>query len=240
MEILTVLGLITFSSLALLQPLASEASTASGGRVLGTTSEAAESFLDCPLDPITLSRFAEKTETVVDQLPFKTEYREDPNREWGEEESIQAGQVGQRTKTYHLTFWDGRLVSRELTATQTKPPINEIRTRGTKIIWRTEPVTGYDYWAKLRVWATSYDGNCLGCRGLTYSGTPVRQGVCAVDPKVIPLGTNFYIPGYGICRSEDVGGGIKGREVDLGFEEVKKGFWSARYTDVYLLTNAPK
>lgn len=240
MEILTVLGLVTFSSLALLQPLADQILVTNDKQVLGETTATPEPFLNCPLDPVTLSRFAEKTETVVDQLPFKTEYRDDPNREWGEEELIQAGQTGQRTKTYHLTFWDNRLVSRELTATQTEPPVTEIIAHGTKITWRTEPTTGFDYWAKLRVWATSYDGNCLGCRGLTYSGTPVKQGVCAVDPKVIPLGTNFYIPGYGICRAEDIGGGIKGREVDLGFEEVKKGFWSARDTDVYLLTNAPK
>jgi len=53
------------------------------------------------------------------------------------------------------------------------------------------------------------------------------------------LGTNFYVEGYGLCRSEDIGGAIKGNKVDLGFEDVRNGFWSARYTDVYLLTNSP-
>jgi 3D (Asp-Asp-Asp) domain-containing protein len=57
----------------------------------------------------------------------------------------------------------------------------------------------------------------------------------AVDPAVIPLGTNVYIPGYGIGRAEDIGGAIKGRRIDLGFEDIDDGWWSARWVDVYLL-----
>lgn len=51
--------------------------------------------------------------------------------------------------------------------------------------------------------------------GRTASGLPVRRGVVAVDPKVIPLGTRLYVPGYGRAIAADVGTAIKGRIIDL-------------------------
>ena len=51
--------------------------------------------------------------------------------------------------------------------------------------------------------------------GLTASGLPVRKGVVAVDPKVIPLLTRMHIPGYGPGIAADVGSAIKGRIIDL-------------------------
>lgn len=91
------------------------------------------------------------------------------------------------------------------------------------------------YTRRFQMFATSYDENCSGCRGKTFSGTPVIRGVCAVDPNLIKLGSRLYIPDYGRCRAEDVGEAIKGNRIDLGFENVKEGNWSARFTDVYLL-----
>lgn len=60
--------------------------------------------------------------------------------------------------------------------------------------------------------------------GHTYSGTKVREGVIAVDPKVIPLGTKLWITGYEtpllpaggfVAVAEDVGGLIKGNRIDI-------------------------
>src|SRR5262249_9590333 len=34
--------------------------------------------------------------------------------------------------------------------------------------------------------------------GRTASGLPVGNGIVAVDPSVIPLGTRLFIPGYGV------------------------------------------
>ena len=53
--------------------------------------------------------------------------------------------------------------------------------------------------------------------GRTASGVPVRKGVVAVDPRVIPLETSLYIPGYGPGLAADVGTAIKGRIIDLWF-----------------------
>ena len=45
-------------------------------------------------------------------------------------------------------------------------------------------------------------------------------GVVAVDPKVIPLYSKLYIPGYGIAIAGDVGGYIKGNKIDLGYDSL--------------------
>jgi len=93
----------------------------------------------------------------------------------------------------------------------------------------------FKYTKKLRVFATSYDQFCPGCSPYTASGQKAGYGVIAVDPNVIPLGTNVYVPGYGKAVAGDTGGAIKGAVVDLGFDNVRNGRWSSRFTDLYIL-----
>jgi len=51
--------------------------------------------------------------------------------------------------------------------------------------------------------------------GRTALGIPVRKGVVAVDPNLIPLGTKLFVPGYGQGVAADVGTAIKGRIIDV-------------------------
>lgn len=51
--------------------------------------------------------------------------------------------------------------------------------------------------------------------GNTASGLPVGQGVIAVDPSVIPLGTRVFVPGYGPAVAADTGTAIRGNIIDL-------------------------
>ncbi|MDP5276935.1 3D domain-containing protein [Chengkuizengella axinellae] len=69
--------------------------------------------------------------------------------------------------------------------------------------------------------------------GITYTGTTVKEGhTVAVDPNVIPLGWWIYIEGYGFRRAEDIGSAVKGKKVDIYFEDedfvdgfgLKKGY----------------
>ncbi|MGI5835896.1 MAG: LysM peptidoglycan-binding domain-containing protein [Chloroflexota bacterium] len=58
---------------------------------------------------------------------------------------------------------------------------------------------------------------CL--QGRTRSGTPVKWGVVAVDPNVIPLGSKILIEGFGeIFSAEDTGSGVRGKWVDIWVE----------------------
>ncbi len=55
----------------------------------------------------------------------------------------------------------------------------------------------------------------LNGRGITASGKKAKRGHVAVDPSVIPLGTEFYSEEYGILKAEDTGGSIKGNRIDI-------------------------
>lgn len=191
----------------------------------------------------TKTNFEDKFETVTSIIPFGTDFLDDPESEYGFEKEIEKGIEGQRVKTFKVTSWHGKEVSRTLDSEKIVNPINQKILRGTKLVWQDLPTTDQGvlkYWRKMRVWATSYDPHCAGCTGRTYSGTQVVVGTCAVDPKVIVMGSHFYVPGYGLCSALDIGGAIKGNKIDLGFPDVKNGWWSARFTDIYLIDGEPK
>ena len=65
--------------------------------------------------------------------------------------------------------------------------------------------------------------------GRTASGLPVGVGVIAVDPRVIPLGTRVFVPGYGAAVAADVGSAIKGNVIDLWMPSTAAaGAWGRR------------
>jgi len=208
-------------------------------RVLGASTEKPNDVVAKETTVFTKTAFEQKETIDKEIIPFEIVYREDKNIEYGEEEIIEAGATGVKKTKYIVTYWFDEIIDKVISEIEIEKPKDQIVAKGTKIVWRTiDTLDGkIKYWRKIRVWATKYDGNCFGCRGLTYSGTAVRKGVCAVDPKVISLGTNFYVDGYGMCRSEDIGGGIKGNKIDLGFEDASKGNWGSGWTNVYLITN---
>jgi 3D (Asp-Asp-Asp) domain-containing protein len=45
----------------------------------------------------------------------------------------------------------------------------------------------------------------------------VGWGIVAVDPRLIPLGTRMYVPGYGEAIAADVGTAILGPKLDIWF-----------------------
>jgi len=90
----------------------------------------------------------------------------------------------------------------------------------------TMEATGYDASA-----ASTGDGD-----GITASLTPFREGVAAVDPRIIPIGTILYVEGYGYARAEDTGGVIKGYRIDLAFPDRNDAFeWGRRNVRITVL-----
>jgi 3D (Asp-Asp-Asp) domain-containing protein len=51
----------------------------------------------------------------------------------------------------------------------------------------------------------------------SYLGYPLGYGIAAVDPRVVPMGSRLYIPGYGYAIAADQGNAIQGNRIDLCF-----------------------
>lgn len=194
-------------------------------------------FSNTERSPLTASPFTEIIDQVQESIPYETQEELTDDLYVGEQQVVREGENGVLTKEYRVSSWNSTEYERTLITSRQTEPVNRVVRVGTKIKidQLNTPNGAILYSQSFRMWATSYDGNCVGCSGRTATGTSVKFGVCAVDPRVIPLGSRLYIPGYGECHAEDTGGAIKGNKIDLGFENVKSGWWSARYTDVYLL-----
>ncbi|KEO84012.1 LysM peptidoglycan-binding domain-containing protein [Tumebacillus flagellatus] len=90
----------------------------------------------------------------------------------------------------------------------------------------TPTVAGQEYSASFNVAATAYGpGNIMWqWGGQTKMGTQIREGVIAVDPNLIPLGSKVWVTGYDspllpaggfVATAEDTGGAIKGNRIDI-------------------------
>ena len=72
--------------------------------------------------------------------------------------------------------------------------------------------------------------------GITATGTPVVEGqTIAVDPSVIPYGTQVIINGH-VFTAEDCGGAIKGNRIDIYVNDHDRAnALGVNYADVYLV-----
>lgn len=78
--------------------------------------------------------------------------------------------------------------------------------------------------------------------GITFSGVKVVRdensfSTIAADPKVFPIGTVLYIPGYGYGIVADTGSAIKGKKIDLYFETKDQVYkeWGKKKLEVFVI-----
>lgn len=199
--------------------------------------ETPEEVLPLPQPIQTKSEFSTKLETEVIKIEKPIQSQDDPQTEVGEEKILEEGLDGKLTKVWKITFLLDKEYERELLSSETQEAKPKIVAKGTKIIWRSLQTTDGEirYWRKIRVWATHYDQHCLGCNEWTAIGMRAGKGVIAVDPKVIKLRSQVYVPGYGKAVAGDTGGAIKGNIIDLGFDDARTAGWSAKFVDIYLI-----
>ncbi|TSC87544.1 MAG: N-acetylmuramoyl-L-alanine amidase [Microgenomates group bacterium Gr01-1014_7] len=243
------LGIILIALLTIFAPpLAGQASA-----VLGQSSPSPAETLPIDQPVTTQSSFTESLKEETEVISKKTIYEDDPEVEAGEEKVLEEGVDGKKTKIVKITYSKpantsrvgsdsfevspSEEYSREIISSETIPAKDKKILRGTKIIWKTLSIadTEMKYWKKMRVYATHYDSHCPGCNEWTATGIRAGKGVIAVDPKVIPLRSKVYIPGYGVAVAGDTGGAIKGNIIDLGFDDARTAGWTARFIDIYLL-----
>ncbi len=206
--------------------------------VLGESTASSAQVLPVNQPITTKSSFTEKLQEETEVISKKTIYEDDPDTEAGEEKTLEEGEDGKKVKIFKVVNTkDGAEYSKDLVSVETTPAKDKKILRGTKIVWKTldTPDGQIQYWKKMRVYATHYDSHCLGCDEWTAIGMKAGKGVIAVDPKVIKLRSKVYVPGYGMAVAGDTGGAIKGKIIDLGFEDARIAGWSARFVDIYLL-----
>lgn len=206
--------------------------------ILGQSSPSPTEILPVDQPVITESSFTEKLQEEIEVLSKKVVYEDDPETESGEEKVLEEGSDGKRVRIVKITSTkDGEEYLREIVSVETTQPKDKKILQGTKIVWKVLNTLDGEikYWKKMRVYATHYDSRCFGCNEWTAIGMRAGFGVIAVDPKVIPLRSKVYIPGYGIAVAGDTGGAIKGNIIDLGFDDARTAGWTARFVDIYLL-----
>ncbi|MGI8736638.1 MAG: 3D domain-containing protein [Candidatus Eremiobacter antarcticus] len=76
--------------------------------------------------------------------------------------------------------------------------------------------------------------------GRTATGLLARYGVVAVDPRIIPLGSHLFIPGYGNAIAADTGGAIVGHRIDLCMNSLSAALNFGRQTVRVFVLHQPR
>lgn len=202
---------------------------------------------------ITVTRIEYVTKTVEDDIPFDIEYVDNSNQAIGYEKVLTEGENGRHTVTVKETYVDGKLTeTMQLSETVSKQPTTEVIERGTAInvpyAKMSDPtalklVNGIpeNYTRVVSGKSTAYSARA-GAR--TASGRYAVVGTVAVNPNVIPYGSELYIVSpdgtvYGYAIAADTGLGLMdGRTtIDLfmgSYEDSCR--WGVHYVDIYVLS----
>lgn len=186
-----------------------------------------------------------RSEVTTKQVAINpvTEYKNDKNLERGKRKTIRSGKTGLAEHQIQMIYQDG-ILTRETTLSKKviEPAVNEIVAVGTKPVVRTLVTSrgSYRYVEAKVMEATAYYPGPESCGkwadGYTYTGKKAGYGVVAVDPKVIRLGTQLYIEGYGKAEAADIGGAIKGNKIDLCYETYQEALrFGRKKIKVYIL-----
>ena len=196
---------------------------------------------------ISIVRVLEEIDLKEEIAPFETVFVGDPDLLIDTRE-VRPGAEGITRRRYRTRYVDGQEVARTLEDVWVaQEPRDQVIVYGQNIVpqtFVTESGQEITYWRKIRMRATSYSTSTAGVSpnvpwyGITRTGDPMRKGVVAVDPTLIPLRSKLYVPGYGFGDALDTGGNIISRRIDLGYDDDNLELWSS-WVDVYLLWPPP-
>lgn len=208
---------------------------------------------------IVINRVDYVTEVQLEAIDYATEYKEDDSYVVGYSKVLVDGEEGEIAKTICHTYVDGKLASSDVVSTEvTEEPIDEVIVTGTAEV---NPIAAMSI-SQLEVpddltldengVPTSYSQVLTGksCAysarptAKTASGRQVKVGYVAVDPAIIPYGTELYIVStdgkyvYGYAVAADTGTALlDGRIlVDLFMESYEASCdWGAKQVNIYVL-----
>lgn len=191
---------------------------------------------------IRVIRVREELISQNEVIAFESVTQADASLEIDQVRVVQAGENGLRRTDVRVRYENGIEVSREVSLSDVvRRPQNRVVTYGTGIVLRDiETEQGVrQYWRRVRMYATSYHPAALGGDNITATGRVLTKGIVGVDPKLIPYGSEIFVPGYGVGVAADTGPprGFS-RWVDLGYDDANWVSWS-QYVDVYFLAPVP-
>jgi len=183
--------------------------------------------------------------TQVSPVEYATVVKNDSSILKGVKKVVQAGQAGEKSAVFKVTYENGAEVSRDLVSeTVTKEPVQQIVATGTSVaVAKTATASrGGDFSASkvINMKTTAYNSAETGSNITASGAVAVRNAsgysTIAVDPSVIPLGTKVYVEGYGYAIAQDTGGAIHGNIIDLYFNSMGEvNAWGVKYLNVYIL-----
>lgn len=174
------------------------------------------------------------------EVPAVTEYVESNQMAPGMSKVKEDGAKGIERRVIKTTRVNGEINSEQITHQFTlDAPKKRVvfRNSQTGVAEKTGVKSAFDV-SKLNVQkvismeatAYTYTGN------RTATGVEPREGLIAVDPRVIPLGSQVYIEGYGYAIAADTGGLIKGNIIDVFFPSLQRCLnWGRKSVKVYVL-----
>ncbi len=179
--------------------------------------------------------------TYVEQnVPMNVEYIYDDQVAKGIDTVEVEGKAGRERVVYKtITGVDGSVKVKAISRDWISEPVTQVVRVGTAPSVKTKD--GYKrFKEKMVVQATAYwthDPVDASGTGIAYDGTPaVPYKTIAVDPKVIPLQSQVYIPGIGQVRANDTGSAIKGKIIDIAMDSRNAAWnWGRRNIEIYIL-----
>jgi len=159
----------------------------------------------------------------------------------GERKIVHSGARGVAWVTERVTTWDDVVVNRQVLSRQVvhspKPDVVVVGTPKTLAdLRRLMPNVALG--AAMTMVATAYTADTASAAptGYTATGILAQEGVVAVDPRVIPLGTKLFVPGYGFALAADTGGAIIGNRIDLCMDSYDEAIqFGRRPVQVFIL-----
>ncbi|MCX5781663.1 MAG: 3D domain-containing protein [Elusimicrobia bacterium] len=191
---------------------------------------------------VTITRVKERVETKENILPAKIrkKVRLKKNLRIVELQKVEQKKTIQTIKTvYRNQKLYKREILKELSILKTSYFLNVLDKKG-----NLEKKYDLSKCRRIKMMATAYrPGDPLAWKDgkVTYLGLKMQRGIVAVDPRVIPLRTRLFIPGYGYCYAGDTGSAIKGKRIDLGVNNLaEEAQWVYQPVTVYILEKNQK
>lgn len=198
-------------------------------------------------------KYAEREDR--EELPFETVVQYTPDLPKGVSRVTQKGQNGEVVRQIRDTVVDGEVISSVVLSERRTEPVTEIRLVGTTVgmamskppyeIELDELGQPIGYKSLTVGQCTAYTNDRGLCGKYTSTGRVAAVGVVAVDPRVIPYGTELYIVSadgsvvYGYAIAGDTGGALtSGRVlVDLFMDTYEDCMqFGRRNMNVYILS----